>query len=112
MLGFDPANYPCGGMTCHLHRLGPHGLIARIPHSHRYQLTPAGLRIALFFFRTYARPHAAQTRPDHAEGAAAVLPLRAAFDRFATEARRTCGIIVRCEVLVFRQCRYPLQYPG
>src|SRR5215472_2844902 len=53
--GIDPANYPIGRMTYDLRRLRLHGIIERIPHSHRYRLTPDGLRIALFFSRTYAR---------------------------------------------------------
>jgi hypothetical protein len=55
MLGLDPAKYPLGRMTYDLRRLRLHGIIERIPHSHRYQLTADGLRIALFFSRTYAR---------------------------------------------------------
>ena len=38
-----------------LRRLGLHGIIERIPRSRRYQPTPQGLRIALFFSRTYPR---------------------------------------------------------
>ena len=66
LLGFDPANYPVGKLTYDLRRLRLHGIIERIPHSHRYQLTPDGLRIALFFSRTYARllrPKLAQIMP-------------------------------------------------
>ena len=55
LLGLDPAHYPVGRMTYDLRRLRLHGLIQRIPKSHRYDVTPAGLRIALFFSRTYAR---------------------------------------------------------
>jgi len=40
-------------MTYHLRRLRVHGLIERIPHSHRYRLTSFGLRVALFFTRAY-----------------------------------------------------------
>ena len=42
-------------MTCYLRRLRRHGLIERIPKSHRYDVTLTGLRIAWFFTRTYAR---------------------------------------------------------
>src|SRR5205814_1057807 len=66
LLGLDPANYPIGRMTYDLRRLRLHGIIERIPHSHRYQLTPGGLRIALFFSRIYARllrPKLAQIMP-------------------------------------------------
>ena len=40
LLGLDPAHYPVGRMTYDLRRLRLHGLIQRIPHSHRYELTP------------------------------------------------------------------------
>lgn len=42
-------------MTYDLRRPRLHGIIERIPKTHCYQLTPDGLRIALFFSRTYAR---------------------------------------------------------
>jgi hypothetical protein len=53
-------------MTYDLRRLRLHGIIERIPQSHRYQLTPVGLRIAFFFSRTYARllrPRLAEIMP-------------------------------------------------
>ena len=82
LLGLDPANYPAGRMTYDLRRLRLHGIIERIPRSHRYQLTPEGLRIALFFSRTYAR----LLRPKLAEIIPKIAPpiqtrLRTAFDR-------------------------------
>ena len=90
LLGLDPANYPVGRMTYDLRRLRLHGLIQRIPHSHRYEITPEGLRIALFFSRTYAR----LLRPKLAEimcvGPPAHSPLRAAFDRLQTEIDHCC----------------------
>jgi hypothetical protein len=46
LLGLDPAHYPIGRMTYDLRRLRLHGLIERIPHSHRYQTTADGLKIA------------------------------------------------------------------
>ena len=90
MLGLDPANYPIGRMTYDLRRLRLHGIIDRIPHSHRYQLTPDGLRIALFFSRTYARllrPKLAEIMP-HAPPLHS--PLRAAFDRLNAEIDLCC----------------------
>ena len=42
-------------MTYNLRRLRLHGLIERLPKSHRYRLTDHGLRTALFFTRIYAR---------------------------------------------------------
>ena len=44
-----------GRMTYDLRRLRLHGLIHRIPGTHRYRVTDVGLRTALFFTRTYAR---------------------------------------------------------
>ena len=90
LLGLDPANYPAGRMTYDLRRLRLHGIIQRIPRSHRYQLTPNGLRIALFFSRTYARllrPKLAQIMP-----AAPPIPtaLRTAFDRLESEIHACC----------------------
>ncbi len=46
LLGLDPAHYPQGRMSYDLRRLRLHGLIERIPHSHRYEPTPLGLRVA------------------------------------------------------------------
>jgi hypothetical protein len=91
LLGLDPANYPIGRMTYDLRRLRLHGIIERIPHSHRYQLTPDGLRIALFFSRTYARllrPKLAQITPQAPPIASS---LRAAFDRLTTEIDACCS---------------------
>jgi hypothetical protein len=80
LLGFDPASYPAGRMTYDLRRLRLHGIIERIPGSHRYQLTSSGLRIALFFSRTYARllrPVLANIMPQSPPNRS---PVRAAFD--------------------------------
>jgi hypothetical protein len=44
-----------GQMTYDLRRLRAHGLITRIPHSHRYHLTDTGLHHALFLTRTHDR---------------------------------------------------------
>ncbi len=53
--GRDPRTMTPGQMTYDLRRLRLHGLIARIPHTHRYRVTDEGLRTALFFTRVYAR---------------------------------------------------------
>ena len=42
-------------MSYHLRRLRLHGMIERIPKSHRYRLTDFGLRTALFCTRAWAR---------------------------------------------------------
>jgi hypothetical protein len=56
---------PCR-MTYQLRRLRLHGMIQRIPETHRYRVTEYGLRAALFFTRTYnriLRPGLAQVLP-------------------------------------------------
>jgi hypothetical protein len=55
LLGIDPSNMTAGRMTYDLRRLRLHGVIERIPHTHRYQVTPFGMRVAMLFTRTYAR---------------------------------------------------------
>jgi len=42
-------------MTYDLRRLRLHGLIERVPHSHRYRITTDGARVAMFYARLYAR---------------------------------------------------------
>jgi hypothetical protein len=90
LLGLNPANYPIGRMTYDLRRLRLHGIIERIPRSHRYQLTPGGLRIALFFSRTYARllrPKLAEIMPQTPPPSS---PLRVAFDRLESAIEACC----------------------
>jgi hypothetical protein len=55
LLGRDPATYTTGQMTYDLRRLRLHGLIERVPHTHRYQATPLGAQVAVFYVRFYAR---------------------------------------------------------
>ena len=50
-----PDTYSAGSMTYDLRRLRLHGLIERIPHSHRYRITPAGAQVAMFYARLYTR---------------------------------------------------------
>jgi hypothetical protein len=54
-LGVPLAAYSPGRMTYDLRRLRLHGLIERIPQSHRYRVTDAGLRVALFFTKVHSR---------------------------------------------------------
>ncbi|MBI3264623.1 MAG: hypothetical protein HYZ58_15975 [Acidobacteria bacterium] len=51
----DPATYRAGAMTYDLRRLRLHGLIKRVPRSHRYHLTPTGAQVAMFYARLYTR---------------------------------------------------------
>ena len=55
LLGLSVNEYNPGRMTYDLRRLRLRGLIKRIPYSHRYTVTDAGLRAALCYHRTYAR---------------------------------------------------------
>ena len=50
-----PATISSGMMTYDLRRLRLHGLIERIPHTHRYQPTPLGWRTAWFYHHAYNR---------------------------------------------------------
>jgi hypothetical protein len=54
-LGLPLAAYSPGRMTYDMRRLRLHGLIERIPQSHRYRVTDAGLRVALFFTKVHSR---------------------------------------------------------
>ena len=55
LLGLDPEQLRQGRLSYELRRLRLHGLIERIPHSHRYRVTELGFRTACFFTRAYAR---------------------------------------------------------
>lgn len=55
LTGESPASWTQGRLTYQLRRLRLHGLIERVKGSHRYDVTARGLRIALFFTRSYAR---------------------------------------------------------
>jgi hypothetical protein len=55
LLGRAPDAYAAGPMTYDLRRLRLHGLIDRVPRSHRYRITPLGAQTAMFYVRLYAR---------------------------------------------------------
>ena len=73
----DPTTYPAGSMTYDLRRLRLHGLIERIPHSHRYRITQAGAKVAMFYARLYARA----LRPACSLQPVASVRAQRAFDR-------------------------------
>jgi hypothetical protein len=82
LLGIAPADMTPGQMTYHLRRLRLHGLIERIPGTHRYRVTRQGMRTALFCTRTYnrvLRPGLAQIIPEDAQDDS---ELRRTFDQF------------------------------
>jgi hypothetical protein len=53
--GLAPSAYSTSAMTYDLRRLRLHGLLERIPRTHRYRLTEHGARAAVFYARVYAR---------------------------------------------------------
>jgi hypothetical protein len=55
LLGQPPDSLTQGQMTYHLRRLRLHGILERIPQTHRYRITDLGLRTAWFCSRTYSR---------------------------------------------------------
>jgi hypothetical protein len=81
LLGLRPGQLPQGRMTYDLRRLRLHGLVSRIPKSHRYRVTDFGLHAAIFLNRAYAR----LLRPGLAvlddRRPPAPAPIRAAFDQ-------------------------------
>ena len=84
LLGLTPDQFTPGQMTYHLRRLRLHGLIERLPNTHRYQVTDFGWRVAFFLTRTYSRvirPGLAQVMPAAAPSNS---PLRHRFDQLET----------------------------
>ena len=53
--GLRPEDITTGQMTYDLRRLRLHGLIQRIPHTHRYQVTDIGLQTAMFLSTVHDR---------------------------------------------------------
>jgi len=94
LLGLDPSAMTLGKMTYDLRRLRLHGLIERIPHTHRYRVTDEGLRTALFFTRVYARilrPGLARLAPAAPPGDTVLRPyfdkLEGAIERWIDQAK-------------------------
>ena len=55
LLGLKLDQLSTGRVTYDLRRLRLHGLIERLPGTHRYRLTERGIQIATFWTRTYNR---------------------------------------------------------
>jgi hypothetical protein len=96
LLGEEPSALTQGRMTYQLRRLRLHGLIRRQAGTHRYGVTDQGLRVALFFTRSYAR----LVRPGLSDAMAEEIPedppLRRAFaqleramDQYVAQAKLT-----------------------
>jgi hypothetical protein len=81
LVGQNAQTMSPGRMSYQLRRLRLHGLIERLPKTHRYRVTDSGWRLALFCTRTYnrvLRPGLAQIVPKQTADATA---LRRCFDR-------------------------------
>ena len=94
LLGLDPGTMTPGQLTYDLRRLRLHGLIERLPGTHRYRVTREGLRTALFFTRVYARilrPGLARIAPAAPSGDAVLRPyfakLEVALDHWIDQAK-------------------------
>lgn len=55
LLGKSPQSITPGQMTYHLRRLRLHSLIARVPGSHRYRVTEAGVQTMIVWTTCYQR---------------------------------------------------------
>ena len=83
LLGLAPADMTPGRMSYDLRRLRLHGLIERLPGTHRYTVTGHGFQIALLLTRAHnrlVRPALAEALDDHAPPT----PLRRRFDQLDT----------------------------
>lgn len=90
LLGRDPETYAAGQMTYDLRRLRLHGLIERVPKSHRYRVTLLGARMAMLYVRLYARalrPVASLAPTGSARGRQAFERLDAALANFLEEVK-------------------------
>ncbi len=83
LLGVPAESLTAGRMTYDLRRLRLHGLIERIPGTHRYRVTDLGLRSAVFFTRAYNR--LVRTGLAEVNDPDAPTPLRRAFVKLETE---------------------------
>ena len=88
LLGDDPSQWTQGRLTYQLRRLRLHGLIARVEGTQRYQVSPRGQRVALWFSRCHARlfrPALGELLPDEFSEDAS---LRQAFETFDRHVER------------------------
>ncbi len=90
LLGLAPSSLTQGKMTYDLRRLRLHGLIERMPGTHRYLVTDFGFHAAIVLRRAHdrlLRPALAAARtPDHSGMAAALAQVDKAVDALLTRA--------------------------
>jgi hypothetical protein len=90
LLGHASDHYTAGQMTYDLRRLRLHGLIERVPQTHRYRLTEPGARLAMLYVRIYARgfrPAASLPTCGTHPGPQVIERLDAALTKFLQEVR-------------------------
>jgi hypothetical protein len=90
LLGRDLQQYAASHTTYDLRRLRLHGLIERVPRSHRYRITEVGARMAMLYVRVYARgfrPAASLPHVGTHRGSPPIERLNAALTRFLEEVR-------------------------
>ena len=88
--GRDPSTYSAGSMTYDLRRLRLHGLIERVPRTHRYRITETGAGVAMFYARLYTRalrPACSLMPPGSPRAQRAFDRLDAALATFLTEVK-------------------------
>jgi hypothetical protein len=81
LAGPDAQPYSTSAMTYDLRRLRLHGLIARLPRSHRYRVTTEGAQIAIFYARLYTRALRPAASLEAAATAPTPRPVQRAFNR-------------------------------
>ena len=90
LLARDAALYTASQMTYDLRRLRMHGVIERVPDSHRYRITDRGAKIAMLYVRLHARgfrPAASLPTSGSARGRRTFEQLNTALTNFLQEAR-------------------------
>lgn len=90
MLGLQPSLMTLSRISYDLRRLRLHGLIERIPKTHRYRMTSFGLRTALFYTRIYARVIRSGLAHITPVAPAPNSVLRTSFDQLETAVDRWC----------------------
>jgi hypothetical protein len=89
LLGRPLDDYGASHMTYDLRRLRLHGLIERVPKTHRYRITETGARLAVLYLRIYARGFrtaaSLPTSPGDRRGSKALEQLDAALTKFLRE---------------------------
>jgi hypothetical protein len=84
LLGVNPGAWPAGRASYDLRRLRLHGLIERIPKTHRYRVTDTGLHHAMFLTRVHNRLIRTGTAQLADPDPPAPTPLRAAARAYNT----------------------------